>query len=26
MDEDYEEVDGYPALGRAVYAGLRFSF
>jgi len=26
MDEDYEEVDGYPALGRAVYAGLGFSF
>jgi len=26
MDEDYEEVDGYPALGRAVYTGLGFSF
>ena len=26
MDEDYEEVDGYPALGRAIYAGLGFSF
>jgi vitamin B12 transporter len=26
MDEGYEEVDGYPALGRAVYAGLGFSF
>ena len=26
MDEYYEEVDGYPALGRAVYAGLGFSF
>jgi vitamin B12 transporter len=26
MDEDYEEVDGYPALGRAMYAGLGFSF
>ena len=26
MDEGYEEVDGYPALGRGVYAGLGFSF
>ena len=26
MDENYEEVDGYPALGRAVHAGLSFSF
>ena len=26
MNEEYEEVDGYPALGRAVYAGLGFSF
>ena len=26
MDEDYEEVDGYPALGRAIYAGFGFSF
>lgn len=26
MNENYEEVDGYPALGRAVYAGLGFSF
>ena len=26
MDEDYEEVDGYPALGRSIYAGLGFSF
>jgi len=26
MDQDYEEVDGYPALGRAMYAGLGFSF
>ena len=25
MDEDYEEVDGYPALGRAIYAGLGFT-
>ena len=26
MDENYEEVDGYPALGRAIHAGLSFSF
>jgi len=26
MNEEYEEVEGYPALGRAVYAGLGFSF
>ena len=26
MDEDYEEVDGYPALSRSIYAGLGFSF
>ena len=26
FDTRYEEVNGYPALGRAVYAGLRYSF
>lgn len=26
FDKSYEEVDGYPALGRAIYAGLRYSF
>jgi len=26
MDENYAEVDGYPALGRAIHAGLSFSF
>ena len=26
MDEDYEEVDGYPALGRTIFAGLGFHF
>ncbi len=26
MDENYEEVDGYPALGRAIHAGLSFIF
>ena len=26
MDEDYEEVDGYPALGRTIFAGLGFQF
>ncbi len=26
LDKKYEEADGYPALGRAIYAGLRFSF
>ena len=26
LDKEYEEVDGYPALGRGFYAGLKFSF
>ena len=26
MDEDYEEADGYPALGRTIFAGLGFQF
>lgn len=26
FDEKYEEVIGYPALGRAIHAGLSFSF
>ena len=26
FDEEYEEVDGYPALGIGVFGGLRYSF
>ncbi len=26
LDKEYEEVDGYPALGRGFYVGLKFSF
>ena len=26
LDKEYEEADGYPALGRAIFAGLGFSF
>lgn len=26
LDKEYEEVDGYPALGRGFYGGLKFSF
>ena len=26
FDEKYEEVIGYPALGRAVHAGLTYNF
>ena len=26
LDQDYEEVDGYPALGRGIYAGISFSY
>lgn len=26
LDKKYDEVDGYPALGRGFYAGLKFSF
>ena len=26
LDKEYEEVDGYPALGLGFYAGLKFSF
>ena len=26
FDEDYEEVDGYPALGINANAGIRYSF
>ena len=26
FDTHYEEVVGYPALGRAIHAGLRYSF
>ena len=26
LDERYEEVNGYPALGRAIFAGVEWAF